>query len=136
MILSDRKLTCFFWYDASQILREVYFLVLNSLKTLKRNQKIKMTNKIAKTGIKIANKDIPIDVPVSTVDTNGLANPAVVPVEASRVVEVEVLMAVAVPPPAIIAKAQVMVGSKLATVDTITAVPAMVAKGMVITSNK
>jgi hypothetical protein len=136
VILSDRKLTCFFWYDASQILREVYFLVLNSLKTLKSNQKIKMTNKIAKIGIKIANKDIPIDVPVSTVDTNGLANPAVVPVEASRVVEVEVLMAVAVPPPAIIAKAQVMEGSKLATVDTITAVPAMVAKGMVITSNK
>ena len=45
-------------------------------------------------------------------------------------------MAVAVPPPAIMAKDQVTTGSKLATVDTITAVPAMAAKGTAKLSSK
>lgn len=67
--------------------------------------------------------------PVSTVDTNGLASPPVVAVEVNLPAALAPLMAVAVPPPAIIAKDQVTTGSKSATVDTITAVPAIPAKG-------
>lgn len=90
----------------------------------------------AKMGKKMAKTDRPIEVPVSTVEITGFANPAVVPVDANRVEEVDALMAVAVPPPAMIAKAQVKVGSRLAIVETITAVPAIVANGIVIISKK
>ena len=70
-----------------------------------------------------------IAAPVSTVDTMGLPTPPVVALEANRPVAPAPLIAVAVPPPAIIAKHQVTNGSKLATVDTITAVPAIAANG-------
>ena len=69
-------------------------------------------------------------VPVSTVDTNGLAKPPVVPLDASLPAAFAPLIIVAVPPPAIIAKDQVTTGSKLAAVETTTAVPAIPAKGM------
>jgi len=91
---------------------------------------------MAITGKKIDKADIPMEVPVSTVEINGLAIPAVVDVEVNLVAEVPVLMAVAVPPPAMMARAQVKVGSRLVSVETMTAVPAMVAKGTVIKSNK
>ncbi len=68
--------------------------------------------------------------PVSTVDTNGLAKPPVVPVDVSLPAAFAPLITVAVPPPAIMAKDQVTTGSKLAAVDTTTAVPAIPAKGM------
>ncbi len=73
--------------------------------------------------------------PVSTVDTSGLANPPVVPVEVSLPAAFAPLMAVAVPPPAIMAKDQVTTGSKFAAVETTTAVPAIPAKGMAMLSN-
>lgn len=69
-------------------------------------------------------------VPVSTVDTNGLAKPPVVPLDASLPAAFAPLIIVAVPPPAIMAKDQVTTGSKLAAVETTTAVPAIPAKGM------
>lgn len=56
--------------------------------------------------------DITTDVPVSTVDTTGLAKPAVDTVEVNRVAPAVLFMAAAVPPPAIIAKAQVITGLK------------------------
>lgn len=69
-------------------------------------------------------------VPVSTADIMGFANPPVVAVDANLLVAEAPLMAVAVPPPAMMAKVQVIKGSKSATVETITAVPAIPAKGM------
>lgn len=77
---------------------------------------------------------ITTDVPVSTVASTGFAIPPVVAVDVSLVAADDVCMAAAVPPPAIIANAQVVVGSNPAMVDTITAVPAMVANGMAIES--
>ena len=86
--------------------------------------------------MKIAKTDITIDVPVSTVEITGFAIPAVDAVDANRVVLVEPFIAAAVPPPAIIANAHVIVGSKSLTVATITAVPAIAAKGTATVSNK
>ncbi len=91
---------------------------------------------MARTGIKIDSADITADVPVSTVATSGLAIPPVVAVEVSRVAEVAPLMAVAVPPPAMIANDQVTTGSKLATVETITAVPAIAVNGIATVSKR
>ena len=90
---------------------------------------------MAKIGAIIANMDMIIEEPVSTVETMGFAMPPVVAEEAKRVVEVDVLIAVAVPPPAIIANDQVMTGSRSAAVDNITAVPATAAKGTAIVSS-
>ena len=56
-------------------------------------------------GTKIDNADMAIEVPVSTVATNGFAIPPVVTVDVALVAAEEVWMAVAVPPPAIIANA-------------------------------
>ncbi len=77
-----------------------------------------------------------IDVPVSTVVIIGFAKPPVVTVEVSRAETTVPFIADAVPPPAIIAKAQVITGDKLATVKTITAVPTMAANGIETVSNK
>lgn len=93
-----------------------------------------ITNIIAKMGINIDMIAIIIDVVVSTVDTTGLAIPAVDTVEPIRVALADPLITAAVPPPAIMAKAQVITGLKSATVETITAVPAIVARGMAIVS--
>ena len=81
-------------------------------------------------------KDMTVAVPVSTVETIGLAIPLVVAVEVSLVAAVAELIAAAVPPPAIMAKPHVKSGLKSTKVDAITAVPAMVANGMAIVSNK
>jgi hypothetical protein len=94
-------------------------------------KKSRTTNSIAITGKNIEKDDISIDVPVSTVEIIGFAIPPVVAVDA-----VVPLITDAVPPPAIIAKAHVIIGDKSATVDTITAVPAIAAKGIAIVSNK
>ncbi len=94
------------------------------------------TKTMANTGATKANTVNIIDVPDSTVATMGLAIPPVVAVEANRVVLVEALMAVAVPPPAIIANDQVTTGSTSAMVESITAVPAMAANGTAIVSSK
>ena len=91
---------------------------------------------MASIGAKMDKADITMEVPVSTVETIGLAKPAVVAVEANLVVLVDAFTAVAVPPPAIIANAQVIAGLKSATVETITAVPAMAARGMAMASNR
>lgn len=93
-----------------------------------------MTTKKAITGTKIESTDITSDVPVSKVETTGFAKPPVVAVDANRVVPEEPEIAAAVPPPAIIASAQVTTGLKSATVDSITAVPAKAAKGTAILS--
>ena len=75
-----------------------------------------------------------IAVPVSNVETTGLPNPPVVPVDVSLVAAEDPAMAVAVPPPAMIAKDQVITGFKSATVETITAVPAIAANGIAMES--
>ena len=95
-----------------------------------------ITNIMASTGKKIETMDITTDVNVSSVEIKGFPKPAVETVEPSRVALAELLTATAVPPPAIIAKAQVTTGLKSATVDTITAVPAMVANGIAIVSKR
>lgn len=69
-------------------------------------------------------------VPVSIVDTTGFAKPPVVEEDANRPVALAPFIAVAVPPPAIMARDHVTTGSRSTTVDTITAVPATPAKGM------
>ena len=91
---------------------------------------------IARIGTNIESTDIAIEVPVSTVATNGFAIPPVVTVDVALVAAEDVWIAVAVPPPAIIANAQVITGSNPATVETITAVPAIAANGIAIVSNK
>ena len=94
------------------------------------------TKIIANIGKKTATIDKITDVPVSIVETNGFPNPAVETVDPNLVALAELFTAAAVPPPAIIAKAQVTTGLKSATVDTITAIPANVAKGIATVSNK
>ena len=89
-----------------------------------------ITNIIATIGKKMETADINVAVPVSKLDTMGFPKPPVVAVDANRVVLDVPAIAAAVPPPAIIAKDQVTTGSKSATVDTITAVPAIAAKGI------
>ncbi len=88
-----------------------------------------MTKTTAKIGAKMEAVVTTKAVPVSTVETMGFANPPVVAVDAKRLVALAPFIAVAVPPPAIIASDQVTTGSRSATVDTMTAVPAMAAKG-------
>src|SRR5690554_3069792 len=97
---------------------------------------MKRTKIIANIGKNIDTIDIIIDVPVSMVETIGFPKPAVETVEPNRVALAELFTAAAVPPPAIIAKAQVITGLKSTTVDTITAVPARVASGMAIVSKR
>ena len=77
-----------------------------------------------------------MDVPVSTVETIGFPKPAVETDDVNRVAPEAVLMAAAVPPPAMIANAQVTTGLKSATVETMTAVPAMVANGIAMVSKR
>lgn len=91
---------------------------------------------MANIGIKIEITDMIIAVPVSNVETTGFPNPAVVVVDTSLAALEVPAIAAAVPPPAIIAKAQVITGLKSATVDTITAVPAIAASGTIIESSR
>ena len=95
-----------------------------------------MTNTAAKMGKKMEAVVTTIAVPVSMVETTGLPIPPVEAVDASLPVAPAPLMAVAVPPPAMMARDQVTTGSKSATVETITAVPAMAAKGTAKPSSK
>lgn len=90
----------------------------------------------ARIGAKIEATVTTAAVPVSTVAITGFAKPPVVAVDANLPVAPAPLIAVAVPPPAIIAKDHVITGSKSATVDTITAVPAIAAKGIAKLSSK
>src|SRR5690606_16027153 len=90
---------------------------------------------MAKIGIKIEIMVIKTDVPVSIVDTKGFAKPPVVAVDVSLAAPDDPEMAAAVPPPAIMANVHVKTGLKSTMVDTITAVPAKVAKGTAILSN-
>lgn len=92
------------------------------------------TKIIANIGKNMETIDIIIDVPVSIVDTTGFPMPAVETVDPNLVALAELFTAAAVPPPAIMAKAQVITGLKSATVDTITAVPAIVASGIAMVS--
>lgn len=85
-------------------------------------------------GKKMASTESITEVTDSTAETTGFASPAVAVVDARRVVEVELFMAVAVPPPAIMANTQVKKGSKSAMVDSMIAVPATAAKGTAIVS--
>lgn len=75
-------------------------------------------------------------VPDSKVDTKGFARPPVVEVDTTLPAADAPFIAVAVPPPAIMARDQVTTGSKSATVDTITAVPAIAARGIAKLSSK
>ena len=95
-----------------------------------------MTNTAANIGANIDAAVTTTAVPVSTVAKTGFAKPPVVAVDANLPVAPAPFIAVAVPPPAIIAKDQVITGSKSATVETITAVPAIAAKGTAMLSNK
>ncbi len=97
-------------------------------------QKTNRTKTNAKTGKKIADKANMMEKPDSKIEITGFAKPAVAIDEANFVLEVELLIAVAVPPPTIIAKVQVIKGSKFATVESKIAVPAIAAIGTAITS--
>ena len=92
-------------------------------------QKTNNTKTIAKTGKKMADKASKMEKPNSKIEITGLAKPAVATDEANFVPEVELLIAVAVPPPAIMAKVHVINGSKFATVESKIAVPATAAIG-------
>ncbi len=98
--------------------------------------KTKITKTKAIMGKKIEKKDMMTEVTVSMVDTTGFPNPAVAAVDVNREAPATLLIVAAVPPPAIIASAHVITGLKSARVDTITAVPATVANGMAMVSNK
>lgn len=87
-------------------------------------------------GKKIDNNVMTMDPPVSMVDTTGFASPPVVAVDDSLSNEAFPLIAVAVPPPAIIANAQVNTGFISPIVATTTTVPAIAAIGTAIVSNK
>ena len=90
----------------------------------------------AKIGRNMETTDITKDIPVSSVETMGLPKPPVVTVDAKRVVLDVPAKAAVVPPPAIIAKDQVIIGLKSTTMESITAVPASAAKGTAILSNR
>src|SRR6056297_4355769 len=96
--------------------------------------KIMITKMAAMGGTKIDAVLTATAAPVSTVETIGFANPPVVPVDVNLPAAFAPLMAVAVPPPAIMANDQVTTGSKFAAVDTTPAVPAIPAKGIAILS--
>src|SRR5690606_28397128 len=96
--------------------------------------KIMITKIIATIGRKIEAKDITTAPPVSTVETTGFPSPAVLTEEVNRVPALALFTILAVPPPAIMAKAQVIIGERSAMVETITAVPAMADSGMAISS--
>jgi len=98
--------------------------------------KMMITSMAARKGANIEAALTTTAVPVSKVDITGFANPPVVAEEANLPVAPAPLIAVAVPPPAIIAKDQVTTGSRLATVETMTAVPAIAAKGTATLSNR
>ena len=95
-----------------------------------------ITKNIATIGNRIEIAETTKVVPVSTVETTGFAIPPVLTVDANLVALVVTATAAAVPPPAIIANAQVITGLKSATVDTITAVPAIAASGIAAESNR
>ena len=88
-----------------------------------------MTNTAASIGANIDAAVTIAAVLVSIAEIAGLAIPPVVADEASLLVADAPLIAVAVPPPAIIANDQVTTGSRSATVETTTAVPAMAVSG-------
>ena len=90
----------------------------------------------AKRGSTKDTTDITIDVPVSMVEMIGLPNPAVVTDDTALPAPTVLFIAAAVPPPAMMASAHVNTGLKSAIVETITAVPATVAKGTAMVSNK
>lgn len=90
----------------------------------------------AKIGSIIEIRDIIKAVPVSTVETIGLPIPPVVTVEVNLAALEVPDIAAAVPPPAMIASAQVISGLKFTTVDNIITVPANAANGTAILSNK
>src|SRR5690606_17842707 len=92
--------------------------------------RMRITKMAAIGGTKIEAVDTTTAAPVSTVDTRGFARPPVLAEEVRRPAALAPFMAVAVPPPAMIARVQVTTGSRLAAVDTTTAVPAKAAKGM------
>ena len=95
-----------------------------------------MTRITESMGKKTETKDRITEVPVSTVETKTFPKPPVDAVEAKRVAPEVPDIRLAVPPPAIIAKAQVTIELKSATVDIITMVPAKAAKGTAILSSK
>ena len=95
------------------------------------NTKMTETN-----GSTIEMNDITIAVPVSIKETTGLPIPPVVTVDVNLVTPELPDMIAAVPPPAIIAKAHVISGLKLTSVDNTTIVPAIVAKGTAILSSR
>jgi len=99
-------------------------------------RKITSTKMIAKTGKIIDTNDIKMEVPVSTVDITGFPIPPVVTVDVSLAALEVPAIAAAVPPPAMMANAQVISGLKSATVDNIIMVPAKAANGTAILSNK
>jgi hypothetical protein len=98
--------------------------------------KIMITKIAARIGANIAATLTNAAVPVSIDDTSGLASPPVVAVEATRLVADAPRIALAVPPPAIIASDQVSRGSIFDTVESITTVPASAARGKAIPSSK
>ena len=95
-----------------------------------------ITRIAAKKGANIDATVTTAAVPVSKVDIKGFASPPVVAVEVNLLAAAAPLIAVAVPPPAIIANDQVTTGSRPATVETITAVPAMAARGTAALSSR
>ncbi len=109
---------------------------LNFLYNLKMTTKITRTKTVAKIGKNMDTTDITMEVPVSAAETNGLTKPPVVAVDVKRVAHDDPATAAAVPPPAIMAKDQVITGLKSATVESITAVPANAAIGTARLSNK
>ena len=94
------------------------------------------TKKIAKGAKSNETRVIKIEEPVSTVETIGFAIPPVVADEVKRSMDVLLLIAAAVPPPAIMANDQLTNGLKSLTVAIITAVPAIAANGTAMVSNK
>lgn len=88
------------------------------------------------TGRKIARIDMEREIPVSAVDITGFPMPAVPTDDVALAAPIVVLMAAAVPPPAMMANTQVITGSKSVMVETIINVPAIVANGMAIVSNR
>ncbi len=94
------------------------------------------TNTKANRGRKMETTDITKEVPVSMVETIGFATPPVVAVDVMRVALEVPEIAAAVPPPAIMANAQVTTGLKSDTVESITAVPANAANGTEMVSKR
>jgi len=100
------------------------------------NQRTIAIMAIAQIGARMAMIDIVIEPPSSIVASNGLARPPVPAVDAPRANTVVPWTSPAIPPPAMIARVHFKNGLVFVTIEAVIIVPATIAAGEAIVSNR